>query len=321
MTVNAKTQGKGCPYCAGKKILRGFNDLQSNYPELVASEWNWAENNKHGLKPDGITKSSMRKACWHCSVCNGDYEMIVKNKVYGQRCPFCSGRKLLIGFNDLQTLYPNIASEWYQSMNGSITPSMVTKCTDMIKIPDPDNPHETIRVKPAWKCSECSHIWRASISSRTHMKSGCPACAKRISKQENQVAEYINTYICSHYDSLCFTMHRSIKFKKIYEMKNLDSDSILTNYLQQHLLKELDIYIPELKLAIEYDGDYWHNDSRMLSRCGLTNSEAHKIKQQLCSQAGVELFFISEHDWLHSKDDIKSYLNSVIKEAYDSIIY
>ena len=34
----ARAHGEGCPYCAGKKILTGFNDLKSQYPEL-AEEW------------------------------------------------------------------------------------------------------------------------------------------------------------------------------------------------------------------------------------------------------------------------------------------
>ena len=45
----ARAHGEGCPYCAGKKILTGFNDLKSQYPEL-AEEWS----DKNEKKPTEV---------------------------------------------------------------------------------------------------------------------------------------------------------------------------------------------------------------------------------------------------------------------------
>ena len=298
-----RTNGYGCPYCSGKKVLKGYNDLQSCYPELINSSWDWVRNDKNGLKPDEIAKSSNIKACWHCNVCNGHYEMRVYDKTRGIGCPYCASQKVLKGFNDLMSNYPElIASEWDWKANNAngIYPDGLTKYSN---------------VKVGWKCSQCSHEWVVSVNSRTgSMKSGCPSCSHRISKQENQVSDYINEYLCEHYINMNYTMLRSIKFKKIYNMKNLDPDTVLSNDLQAHLLKELDIYIPELNLAIEYDGDYWHNDERMLLRCGLTNIQAHSIKQELCKQADIKMVFITEHEWLRDTENVKQRIADIIDD-------
>ena len=55
--------GAGCPVCAGKQILPGFNDLASQYPEL-AKEWDTERNGS--LTPDSVSAYSNRKAWWHC---------------------------------------------------------------------------------------------------------------------------------------------------------------------------------------------------------------------------------------------------------------
>ena len=50
--------GNGCPYCAGQKVLAGFNDLASRNPAL-ASEWDYEKNGP--LKPEEVTERSNRK--------------------------------------------------------------------------------------------------------------------------------------------------------------------------------------------------------------------------------------------------------------------
>ena len=43
-SLNKRTQRKdGCPYCSGHRVLVGFNDLESKYPE-VSKEWDYQKN-------------------------------------------------------------------------------------------------------------------------------------------------------------------------------------------------------------------------------------------------------------------------------------
>ena len=308
MSITKRTNGQSCPFCSSHRILTSFNDLLTLYPDLVKSEWDWIENDKRNIRPSEITAHSRIKACWHCNVCKGKYEATVNSKTGSNHngCPYCASIKVLPGFNDLASCYHElIESEWNWRRNNSlkIYPNNITKYSN---------------IKAWWICSECGHEWFTTVANRTFLKRGCPECVKHennhISQQENQVAEYIRNYLCEHHGNISFTIHRSISFKEIYNDKNIHVHNNAGIDLNKHLRKELDIYIPELSLAIEYDGDYWHSDDVMLSKTGLTNDETHMIKQSLCSQAGIDLLFISEHDWLNENDEIKHVINEIINK-------
>ena len=62
---------------------------------------------------------------------------------------------------------------------------------------------------------------------------------------------------------------------------------------------ELDIYLPELKLAFEFDGIFWHNEQHK-------NNNYHLNKTELCEQQGIQLIHIYEDDWLYKQDIVKS---------------
>ena len=173
----------------------------------------------------------------------------------------------------------------------------------------PDKLTVHFNIKVSWKCHECKHEWFASVNKRTGAgKTGCPACAKRTSKQEDEVADFIKNYL-HNYANMDYIMHRSITFNNVYNGMNMTCDD---EHLCKHMRMELDIYIPELSLAIEYDGDYWHDDRIMMETRGLTNSESHVIKQQLCKQAGIELIFITERDWLSDTVNVRNMLIEAI---------
>lgn len=89
----------------------------------------------------------------------------------GSGCPYCAGRKVLAGFNDLATREPLLAKQWHPKLNGSLTPEMVTPGSHR---------------KVWWQCHE-GHAWRAVIYSRTGPKrSGCPVCAGRVRERKER---------------------------------------------------------------------------------------------------------------------------------------
>jgi hypothetical protein len=69
--------------------------------------------------------------------------------------------------------------------------------------------------------------------------------------------------------------------------------------------KELDIYIPTLKLGIEYCGLYWHNDTRI-------DAKYHHDKMKLANSHGIRLITIFEDEWLEREPQIKNFLKSVL---------
>ena len=56
--------GNQCPYCHGKRLLPGFNDLKTELPDLVEKYWEFDLNSKQGIFPDQVKKSSTRKVFW-----------------------------------------------------------------------------------------------------------------------------------------------------------------------------------------------------------------------------------------------------------------
>ena len=52
---------------------------------------------------------------------------------------------------------------------------------------------------------------------------------------------------------------------------------------------ELDIYIPEIKLAIEYNGSYWHNKKKV--------KDTDEKKKEICSSLGIRLIIVTDETW------------------------
>ena len=158
-SVKSRVQGSGCPYCSHNAVLPGFNDLASRFPD-IATEWS---PRNLPLTPNQVTAFKNIKVWWKCKTCGREWQTLISTRSYGSKCPYCSGLKLLKGFNDFSTKYPVIAAEWSER-NAPLTPDMV-------------NDKSTKNVW--WKCKTCGYEWKAVIKSRAK-GSMCPACADRV---------------------------------------------------------------------------------------------------------------------------------------------
>ena len=155
-----KSKGTCCPYCSGNKVLKGFNDIASTNPELL-KEWDYSKNT---IKPDEVTKGTHKKIWWICSN-NHSYEATIPARRRGTGCPYCSGNKILVGFNDLATTNPELSEKWNYEKNNKlgITPKSISK---------------SYSKKVWWKCKQCGNEWEATVISRNNGR-GCPACAEK----------------------------------------------------------------------------------------------------------------------------------------------
>ncbi len=88
-SINNRANGRGCPYCAGKKVGSDNNLLAVN-PEL-AQQWHPTKNGN--LRPSDVTRSSNRKVWWQCKR-GHEWETQIKNRSQGKGCPYCARRKL-----------------------------------------------------------------------------------------------------------------------------------------------------------------------------------------------------------------------------------
>lgn len=98
------------------------NDLQRIYP-AIAAQWHPTRNGD--LKPQQVTAYSNQREWWQCERGHVWVAAIASRTYHRTRCPVCTGRRVLPGYNDLQTLYPEIAAQWAWERNGDLTPDKV----------------------------------------------------------------------------------------------------------------------------------------------------------------------------------------------------
>lgn len=66
---------------------------------------------------------------------------------------------------------------------------------------------------------------------------------------------------------------------------------------------ELDVYLPTHKIAVEFNGLYWHSDL-------FKDRNYHLNKTLLCEEQGIQLFHVFENEWVIKKDIVKSIIKS-----------
>ena len=125
------------------------NSLAEVHPELVSE---WSEKNLP-LTPDDITFGSNKKVWWR-DACGHEWQTSVKARSNGEKCPICSGARVIAGINDLATLEPLLVKQW--SEKNKIKPTEVSIGS-----------HK----KVIWRC-EKGHEWEAAVKSRTINKTG-----------------------------------------------------------------------------------------------------------------------------------------------------
>lgn len=197
------------------------------------------------ITPDKVYSQSHRLYHWACHLGHKWEETTYRRTSRGNACPFCSNHRVLEGFNDLKTTHPDVLDEWDYEENNKIG-IYPTSVTYGSK--------QVVH----WKCKR-GHSWKCAVYRRTTNEEGCPHCRKelRTSYPEKVVAFY---------------------FSQAFE-------DCLENYrLNRHTKYELDIYIPSIKVGIEYDGYKWHGDI-----------EKDKAKDLLCTKNGITLFRVREY--------------------------
>lgn len=311
---------QSCPYCNNKRVLRGYNDLITLYPR-IAGEWMIKKN--HPLKVTDVVKGSARRVWWKCSVCGNEWiasvrsrtqrgtdcpkcapfkgaerhiETIIKksgsvvgapcaiewnyernlrrpeqyartsnkavwwkckvcsyewmaticSRVNGSGCPACAGKVVICGKTDIATTDPLLAKEWHPTKNGKLTPQQISRGSGKLVW---------------WQCP-IGHTYKMTPNARTSrgVYRGCPICSSGSQTSFPEQAIF-------------------------YYIKEAFPDAI-NRYKAEFLKKmELDVFIPSLKLGIEYDGEVWHNDKHR-------DREIRKCK--LCHDAGIKLWRVKE---------------------------
>ena len=120
--------------------------------------------------------------------------------------------------------------------------------------------------------------------------------------------EFVSTEHCMKilYCKNCTSFGRSSYEDKISSF--FPNETIIKNDRTVIKPKELDLYFPEKKLAVEFDGIYWHNGSAKSLE-----------KYELCKKLGIRMLNIFEHEYSESK--IKSIIKTALNEQSEHIVY
>lgn len=318
-SINNRNKGRGCPYCSNRRVLVGYNDLQTVDPVLV-TQWDYEKNGN--LKPQMFTPHSGKIIWWLCEK-GHSWQASIDNRSKGKGCPVCKNKKTFSGFNDLKTVNPDLALEWDYEKNGTLKPEDIVIGSEQ---------------KVWWKCKR-GHSWIASVYHR-HNGSGCPYCSNnKVLPGYNDFAT-INPVIASEWDYdkngnlspsdylpnsgkkvwwKCFKGHSwttTIVSRNYGTGCPICSAEMKTSFPEQACLfyfekittalsrdisfgKEIDIYLPELRAGIEYDGRFFHDSD--------SSKKKEQIKDRFFEKKGIKIYRIKEGDINSSKNNVIQY--------------
>lgn len=182
--IVANARKSGCPYCGHKKVNPGVTDLATICPE-IALEW---DNIKNGeLTASQVFPNDNRKRWWICPE-GHSYDMSPNARFrrfqMGQKsCPYCSGARVLVGFNDLLSKAPSIAAKWHPTKNGLLKPTEVTYGSGK---------------RVWWHCDVCGQDYEREVHNQ-YRGIGCPVCAgRKIIAGVNSLAD-LNPDLCKEW--------------------------------------------------------------------------------------------------------------------------
>lgn len=346
-TPHAKTYSNhNCPVCSNQKIVAGINDMATTHPDFL-KYWNY---DKNTIKPTEVSSGTDKMVWWKCDNGHSTKQSIHEKIIRGKGCMYCSNRAVYKGYNDLASKKPELLQFWDYEKNtirpdeilfGSYTkvwwkceknkhgsyfmsphtkntknrPSKCPLCAfsnkrvvagvnDLITThPETEKfwDYEKNTIKPTtvshgsskivwWKCDN-GHSYKNPIKIASVNGAMCSKCNfNGVSRSEKEVLEFI----------------KSILPEKVNVIEN--TRKVIYPY-------EIDIYIPEKKIAIEYNGLYWHTETRGKDK------NYHYNKWKKCKDKEIQLITIWEDDWDNKQDIVKKSLSHKLGVSKQEKIY
>jgi len=301
----------GCPYCSGR-LVTDKNSLSVLFPQFRGEY-----SPKNSTPLESLTVSSGRKVWWMCRL-GHEWQSRVASRTLGQGCPYCSHNRVS-DLNSLSSKNPRLAIQWDSAKN-KLSPSQVAfasnkkvwwicdqghswsdsidhrslmglgcpfctgkRVTDnnSLSVLFPNlrsefHPTKNTRsfeslsigmdIEVWWIC-RYGHEWETSPKTRAR-GCNCPSCTKQHSKAELDIYELV----LERYPDTINGARRLLRSTRL----------------------ELDIYVPSLRKAIEYDGTYWHS---LPDKVG---ADLHKNEQ--CIEVGIQLLRIPEAEYEADRD-------------------
>lgn len=226
----------------------------------IAAEW--SPNNSMG--PDEVTPGADILVEW---VCSNDDRHVWNTQPYHRTgpqkrgCPYCT-KQILINYEDsLEYKSPEVAVEWDHELN-SLHPSQVFNSSNSSRF---------------WICRrDPSHRWTATVRNRTGLNpTGCPECFRTSWSMQEEFIQMVrdsagNSEVIPH------------------------AFGVLPGKY------ELDVYLPDRRLAFEFNGTFWHSDHPKFG-----NPYSHIKKREMCEELGIRLIVIWEDTWRDRREVVE----------------
>lgn len=301
-----------CPVCNGSEIQKGVNSLGDLRKDMLA-EWYWEKNNELGIDPYTISPYYNKKVWWKCkkghhwfTSPHARINQKDKSKIYG--CRFCDKQEMWPGDTDALTVLTklnrqDVIEEFYLADNNGLRlENLFYHSTKQYNFKCPKC--NTVRKKTFVNAVDygCSGCTNQTVTEFNSLKARYPLVAAKYDKSGvNEIPshkiimggnEKYGFYcdVCNqvYYDTIphqvngrgcteCYKAHRTSWPEQMfyYGLKsNLPNLTIENRHLIDGCV--FDIYIPELRTIIEYDGEYYHS----LPRHKLKELEYNRVARE-----------------------------------------
>lgn len=333
--VNNQVKAQGVsPYESGKIIVEGYNDLGSTHPH-IALLWDY---DKNDITPEEVRYSSKKSVYWIDKDNNCSYKREIRKQVEKNGKAPLHNNQLIKGTNDVETLYPQLL-KIYSDKN----PNRLSDYTV--------GSNKTV----LWNCYHTGQEYERSIRNQIKAGLNSPYMTGNIVKSGVNDLETTHPHIAELWSDKNNISPRDVSFgsdkivlwdsdnityrRRISDQVRLDGKTPFVNgssegekqlydFIKYHYDKEVinndrsiinpfevDIYIPDLRIAVEYNGLYWHSESDNRDK------NYHYNKWKKCNDNGVQLITVWEDDWLNNNQIIKNMLLHKLGVSQQEVVY
>lgn len=334
------TMGKriGCEKCNHRKHKRSRILFEAR-PDL--KEY-WDRDNS--IDPNSVTINSNSIIKWKCPKGHEWSAPIFLMSKRRYVCPYCSNRKLLVGFNDLRTTNPDLCKHWDYNDNEYGPEHYMQKSEDTVKWKCKHGHSFECKIKnmvmydTLAKCPYCIVSEPKNLDGGKDLKTVRPDLAEEWD-YENNLDENDNSYDPGEFlpsskakmSWICPIGHRwtapiadrvsgtgcpycavssgsSNEEREVQAfIRSLIPDvEVISNYRKTFKSSELDVYIPSRHLAFEYNGTYWHNEENGKDKY------YHYDKWKNAKDEGIDLKFIWSDDYDAKKNVVEDRISRIL---------
>ncbi|MGN1218406.1 MAG: hypothetical protein ACI4TD_10600, partial [Phocaeicola sp.] len=284
---NHKNGGKGCPLCGRERTneaLSARKGTPNTNRRSTTEDFVKKAKAVHGDKYDysRVEYTSVDdKVEIICKKCGYVMHQTPRKHLSGVGCKMCAVRRSVesrsVSFGEMVRKAKTVHGDKYSYLGSSY--SCMSSKMDII-------------------CNKCGRIFPQKPDQHINKKQGCPFCKNIMSQGEKDVLSFVKDH---------------------YNGPTKENVRIVPDFLVEGKVvhkAELDIYLPNLHLAIEYNGVYYHDIS-------MKGKGYHVGKRKACEEVGIRLISIWECDWQDSRKRpiIERYLKNALGVRGERTVY